>query len=78
MLVGDDLQTPDCGPSSDERQPLLSSSKAVAKVSSRSDAANLRIILPAVMMCAFLAAFDVTVVAAVYSVMYIQPQAPVD
>jgi hypothetical protein len=33
--------------------------------------ANLRIVLPALMVCAFLAAFDVTVVAAIYPIMHL-------
>jgi hypothetical protein len=65
----------DCGPAPDERQPLLSGSKIAPEDASLNNAsgekkgADLRIVLPAIMTCAFLAAFDVTVVAAIYSVM---------
>ena len=61
----------------DEGQPLLGSGRKPARadrripdstVPSGSDT-NLKIILPCLMLCVFLAAFDVTVVAAIYSVM---------
>jgi hypothetical protein len=61
---------------SEERQPLLSGAvKVVANGgpsppdSGKPDSPSLRIILPALMVCAFLAAFDVTVVAAIYPIM---------
>jgi len=59
----------------DERQPLLSvARKHPAAVTSAEDSisapdADLRVILPALMVCAFLAAFDTTVVAAIYPIM---------
>jgi MFS family permease len=61
-----------------ERQPLLGPQKLVNGASSGSAIVSpdstapskLRVILPALMVCAFLAAFDVTVVAAIYPIMY--------
>lgn len=61
----------------DELQPLLSSSlklpgpegDSTKSPLSPSPEADIRIILPALMLCAFLAAFDVTVVAAIYPIM---------
>jgi len=66
------------GTESEERQPLLSGAAKVVANGSQSppdsgkpeDSPSLRIILPALMMCAFLAAFDVTVVAATYPIMF--------
>jgi hypothetical protein len=57
-----------------ERQPLLPASPKLSPqddvpVPFASSSANLRVILPALMVCAFLAAFDVTVVAAIYPIM---------
>jgi hypothetical protein len=61
----------------EERQPLLPDiAKIVANggqsppESGKPDTPSLRIILPALMVCAFLAAFDVTVVAAIYPIMF--------
>jgi hypothetical protein len=64
------------GSSGDEQQPLLSSPELQpADVSSTETTfpskANLRVILPALMICAFLAAFDLTVLAAIYPIMYV-------
>jgi hypothetical protein len=61
------------GSNIDERQPLLSGplklpTVDVASIEDSSDA-DLRVILPALMACAFLAAFDITVVAAIYPIM---------
>ena len=64
---------------SEERQPLLSGPANVLANGSQTppDAGkldtspSLRIILPALMVCAFLAAFDVTVVAAIYPIMFV-------
>lgn len=58
----------------DEQQPLLlSRRKPLPPDDSLADSltpdVNLRVILPALMVCAFLAAFDVTVVAAIYPIM---------
>jgi hypothetical protein len=59
----------------DEQQPLLGNGPKPAAEetpltdSTSKDAPNLKIILPCLMVCAFLAAFDVTVVAAIYSIM---------
>jgi hypothetical protein len=69
-ILADDAET------TDERQPLLG--PAVPKLSPTDEAPtppqleppNLKVVLPALMMCAFLAAFDVTVVAAIYPIMY--------
>jgi len=56
-----------------ERTPLLADPRKLANGStndlSEPAKAELRIVLPALMMCAFLAAFDVTVVAAIYPIM---------
>lgn len=57
-----------------ERQPLLSASPKLSPqengpVPAASSRTDLRLILPTLMVCAFLAAFDVTVVAAIYSIM---------
>ena len=59
----------------DEQRPLLPSPrKPVPPNNTSADSltpdVNLRIILPALMVCAFLAAFDMTVVAAIYPIMY--------
>jgi hypothetical protein len=59
----------------DEQQPLLPSPQKLLppdnlSTDSLTPEANLRVILPALMVCAFLAAFDVTVVAAIYPIMY--------
>jgi len=52
---------------SEPRKPLNGTSGPVSEPAK----AELRIILPALMVCAFLAAFDVTVVAAIYPIMYV-------
>jgi hypothetical protein len=59
-----------------ERQPLLGpprkdSDDLSTITPAESSGANLKVILPALMVCAFLAAFDVTVVAAIYPIMYL-------
>lgn len=58
-----------------ERTPLLADPRKPPDDSSIESTgpakADLRIVLPALMVCAFLAAFDVTVVAAIYPIMYI-------
>lgn len=63
----------------DERQPLLNSPKLRTTDHSlndntipSSDTADLRVVLPTLMVCAFLAAFDVTVLAAIYPIMWSQ------
>jgi hypothetical protein len=59
--------------SATEQTPLLNGPKPSDDVSSSAAepaGANLRIVLPPLMICAFLAAFDVTVVAAIYPIMY--------
>jgi hypothetical protein len=67
-----DSDTPETDVS--ERQPLLgpprkdSDDLSTIKPAETSGA-NLKIVLPALMVCAFLAAFDVTVVAAIYPIM---------
>ena len=57
----------------DERQPLLSTPRKLPTADDTSaedsSSADLRVILPALMVCAFLAAFDITVVAAIYPIM---------
>lgn len=60
----------------DEQQPLLSSPRKLPTINSSTETdpslspdVDLRVILPALMVCAFLAAFDVTVVAAIYPIM---------
>lgn len=59
----------------DERRPLLNGvaippkpPSELANVAS-SGRTSLKLVLPALMLCAFLAAFDVTVVAAIYPIM---------
>lgn len=54
-----------------EREPLLGTPAKDPDHPVASSGANLKVILPALMVCAFLAAFDVTVVAAIYPIMYI-------
>jgi hypothetical protein len=58
-----------------EEQPLLSSPRKPARDDEVVEEAllpdaDVRIILPVLMFCAFLAAFDVTLVAAIYPIMY--------
>jgi MFS family permease len=70
----------------EERQPLLGPTKLIDHSSSPSTGTvaadfssgkwSLRVILPALMVCAFLAAFDVTVVAAIYPIMFFPHLAP--
>jgi hypothetical protein len=52
-----------------ERQPLLGTPAKDPDDPFTFAGTNLRVILPALMVCAFLAAFDVTVVAAIYPIM---------
>lgn len=59
-----------------ERQPLLGQPKPIdgssvlpAANPTGTGTTNLKVILPALMVCAFLAAFDITVVAAIYPIM---------
>jgi hypothetical protein len=71
-----DIDTPEADVS--ERQPLLGpprkdSDDLSTITPAASSGANLKIVLPALMVCAFLAAFDVTVVAAIYPIMYSLP-----
>jgi len=62
----------------EERRPLLPGAAKVPVNGAQSppelgkpdDAPSMRIILPALMVCAFLAAFDLTVVAAIYPIMF--------
>jgi hypothetical protein len=59
----------------DERQPLLGNGPKPASEEPpltdliSKDAPNLKIVLPCLMVCAFLAAFDITVIASIYSIM---------
>jgi len=55
-----------------ERTPLLADPRKPPDdlLTKSTASADLRIILPALMVFAFLAAFDVTVVAAIYPIMY--------
>jgi hypothetical protein len=71
-MASRDGDTPDADVS--ERQPLLGPPRKDSDDLStikpaESQGANLKIVLPALMVCAFLAAFDVTVVAAIYPIM---------
>lgn len=69
------IETVSNGSNMDERQPLLSvprkspTADTSAEDSIPTSEADLRVILPALMVCAFLAAFDLTVVAAIYPIM---------
>jgi hypothetical protein len=64
----DDEQTPLLNGAAIPRKP--SDDATAIAVESDSSRVNLTLILPALMLCAFLAAFDVTVVAAIYPIMY--------
>jgi hypothetical protein len=60
----------------DERRPLLNDVAIPPKLPNEpakvaSSGTSLKLVLPALMLCAFLAAFDVTVVAAIYPIMYL-------
>ena len=63
------------GSNVDERRPLLPvPTRLPGAYTSADDSisiseADLRVILPVLMVCAFLAAFDLTVVAAIYPIM---------
>jgi MFS family permease len=73
------------GDAVDERQPLLGNGpQPSSEVCTSPDAAspedsgaNLEIVLPCVMMCAFLSAFDITVLATIYSGMSVRASFPV-
>ena len=76
MPLTGSVRNVEIGSSVNERQPLLSSPR---KLPTRDDPstedtisaseADLGLILPVLMVCAFLAAFDITVVAAIYPIM---------
>jgi hypothetical protein len=62
-------------PRASEETPLLpgdprKGANGTSSPDSEPPKTDLRIILPALMVCAFLAAFDVTVVAAIYPIMF--------
>jgi hypothetical protein len=62
-----------------EQTPLLNGSSSLLIPRNFTDPTtlttppSLKLILPALMLCAFLAAFDVTVVAAIYPIMFFPP-----
>lgn len=57
-------------PSDDNERPLLNETAAPNKQSAE---ANFKLTFSALMVCSFLAAFDVTVVAAIYPIMFNPP-----
>ena len=73
MPLADSVQNIEIGCSANERQPLLFGPRKLPigddPLTEDTTEADLRVILPALMVSVFLAAFDVTVVAAIYPIM---------